>query len=253
MNKKEYNTVLAERANDLNTLIHYYCVTRVMNCEAYQRSGFFDYKRFSKSKNFLGYWKSKPESFKLAQKNLSQYWNTRSTYNKVLGIPSKLLWSVLSQYQGKRFSLEEVLMLIGGYQYTDKNGKVVVVGGGKWKIDYYGQDSYTKNGVRIIKEVWDTKIYPADKTYWLNLFKSGNYDNLETMPNASKRVIGIINRWNEKSEKKVMERIRQFIELIDSGRLTITKLEAILIDKDVQPYKRRKIMEQVKEYIENRN
>lgn len=208
-NVKDYNSVLMERAKDLENFLLGVCLTRVIQCSEYFSNGMFDPQVFFNQKHFLGSWNGQSEGFKLNKKNLDKYWKYRRTQNSVLGIPKEFIWKVLQPYKGKRFTLEQVLMKIGGYKYKDVSGQYVVVGEGRWTIVNHGQDSYTnERGDRVIKASWSKMIYFSNKSEWRELFRNSDYDRFETIQNISKRVVKILNSM----ERPVVEPTYQEVE-----------------------------------------
>ena len=192
-NVKDYNSVLMERAKDLENFLYGVCLTRVIQCSEYFSNGMFDPQVFFEHRHFVGCWNGKSDGFKLNNKNLEKYWKYRRTQNSVLGIPKEFIWKVLQPYKGKRFALEDVLVKIGGYRYKDKNGEYITVGEGRWTIVNHGQDSYTnERGDRVIKASWSKMIYLSDKKEWRELFRNSDYDRFETIQNISKRVVKIL-------------------------------------------------------------
>lgn len=182
--KKDYDTVLQERARDLQTLIYYFSVTRVMRCEAYHDVyGGFSYTKFKTQKGWVTYWNDKPQSFK--DKHCKTHAIYQKTYNEVLGIPCDLINDMLGEYipERKRISFDEALNVIGGTE--------------KWKVVVKGQDAYTdkETNKRIVKDSWSRKVYPENPRVWTQLLHNGSYNRVETIPNASKRAIEIIKAW----------------------------------------------------------
>lgn len=195
--KKDYKTVLRERARDLETLIYYFSVTRVIHCEAYYDSaGGFSYTKFKTQKGWVTYWNDKtPEYKKLHYKTYAIY---QKTYNEVLGIPCDLVNDILGEYTptGKRISFDEALNEIGG--------------AAKWKVIEDGQSAYTdkETNERIVKDSWRRKVYPAIPLEWSRLIRNQSYYRLETIPNASQRAIEIIKAW---------EVANKFLPLVKAG------------------------------------
>lgn len=182
--KKNDSEVLSERARDLETLIYYFSVTRVFQCEAYHdKCGGFSYTKFKNQRGWLMYWNEKTPEFR--NKNFKTYSTYQKTFNEVLGIPCDLLNDILGEYpeSGKRIKFNEALDLIGGEK--------------RWKVISEGQKAYIdkETNKRIVKDSWNRKVYPAVPLDWVRLFHNPRYARLSTIPNASDRAKEIINAW----------------------------------------------------------
>lgn len=221
--KLDHEEVLRERAQDLKTLIYYFSVTRVIQCESYHdKIGGFSYQKFSKAKRFLFEWKGQPLWFRNEKKNLELHHKYSEPFNETLGIPHELIYDILGRYgRGERVNFKDALKEIGGER--------------KWKVVGKGQSAYTnkETGERVVKSSWCGKIYPRDAKEWYSLIHSGTFARLETIPDASPRAIEIINAWRiaDKFSDAVVDgrlKIEDFAEVLKSRGLEKSMVDRVV-------------------------
>ncbi|MBQ1573015.1 MAG: hypothetical protein IIZ78_29515 [Clostridiales bacterium] len=209
MNKqKAYADVLRERAQDLRTLIEYFCTTRVIRSKYYQdRLGGFSLTKFYNQRTMLNSWNNPKTPQRYRDKNAAKYAIYQKQYNEVLGIPHDLLNDILGQYAPTRkwISLDDALGVIGGRS--------------AWKVIEHGQRAYTdkETGVRVVKDAFKRKIYPELPYIWNKMLHDYRYARLDTIPNASERAIEIIRAW---------ELAQDFTELVkEHGKKVLPAIE----------------------------
>ena len=219
MNKqKAYADVLRERAQDLRTLIEYFCTTRVIRSKYYQdRLGGFSLTKFYNQRTMLNSWNNPKTPQRYRDKNAAKYAIYQKQYNEVLGIPHDLLNDILGQYAPTRkwISLDDALGVIGGRS--------------AWKVIEHGQRAYTdkETGVRVVKDAFKRKIYPELPYIWNKMLHDYRYARLDTIPNASERAIEIIKAW---------EVAQKFTDLVkEHGKKVIPAIEKKLREMMLQP------------------
>ena len=213
--KKTYNEVLNERGKDLKTLIEYFSVTRVLRCKNYaDRIGGFSFKKFYSQRKLLIDWKNKNTSEHYRKVHARDFVIYQKTYNETLGIPRSLIQDVLGKYEPERkwISFDEALNTIGGEA--------------KWKVIGHGHRVHTdkETNERTIKESFCRKVYPENPHRWNQMLGDSRYGHLETIPDASERVIRIIRAW---------ELSRDLVVLVNSGKATIDQIHDILVAKNL--------------------
>lgn len=177
MNKKKSKIdVQIERAKDLESLILYFCVLRVLKQPLYEDTcvaGAFSWDRFQSFRTFHNKWKSGEiahEGF-----NIGMERRILEAREESMGIPAKLIEEVLGKYPpalGRgRVKLEDILpMILSNYHHENAGQK---------------KDFNTGKIKGIIK----TKFYPKDPLKWKELLQN---PKLVEIP---ERVKDIINKW----------------------------------------------------------
>lgn len=174
-NKKDYNTVLEERIKDVETLLIYFNITTIR--EYYkQRDGKFYISAYDVDMNFFNAYRNG-----LIPKTIAarvRFGKIREATNKANGIPWKLMYSAIGKFRSKDIDREDIFKSISGFRFVK-----------------HGQKFY--KGKCIAK--WNDKWLMENKTTRRDLLCDERYDwDVEMgIPSASKRIIGIINKWRE--------------------------------------------------------
>lgn len=171
--KKDYNTVLEERIQDVETLLIYFNITTIR--EYYkQRDGEFYISAYDADMNFFNAYRNGMIPKTIAAR--VRFGKIRSATNKANGIPWKLMYSAIGKFRSKDIDREDIFKSIHGFRFVK-----------------HGQKCY--KGKCIAK--WNDKWLMENKTTLRNLLCDGRYDWDEEIgiPSASKRIIGIINKW----------------------------------------------------------
>lgn len=179
--KKSKEQVLNERAEDLRTLFIYFSVTRLVQCQTYWTTGFFDWERFQYARRFYKDWKA--GKIRKSIENRKLYGKLLAAWNETLGIPTELISDVIGKFHHNRIPFDEVRSRVEGYNNL-RGGKRV----------YKGQ----------VKGTFLGKYIPTSGVEWKKLLDDERYHDLETIPNASERVKKIIREWEagQKSEQE---------------------------------------------------
>lgn len=174
--KKSKLDVQIERAKDLESLILYFCVLRVVKQPLYEDTcvpGAFSWDRFQSCRTFHNQWASGEiahEGF-----NIGLEKRILDAREESMGIPAKLIEEVLGKYPpalGRgRVKLEDILPMILPKYHHEKAGQ---------KRDFY---------TGKIKNIIKTKFYPKDSVKWKDLLQ---HPELVQIP---ERVKDIINKW----------------------------------------------------------
>lgn len=169
--------VQMERARDLEGLILYFCVLRVVKHPFYEDPcipGEFSWNIFQARREFHAKWKCGAVSH--TRQNIRMEGMILSAREESMGIPAKLVEEVLGKYPpalGRgRVKLEDILRWITPKYNHEKAGQ---------KKDYA-----TGRIERIIR----TKFYPKDQSEWKRLLL-----NPDTVV-IPKRVMDILDKWN---------------------------------------------------------
>lgn len=189
--KKSKLDVQIERAKDLESLILYFCVLRVIKQPLYEDTcvdGAFSWDRFQSCREFHKQWAAgeiSHEGF-----NIGMEKRILDAREESMGIPAKLIEEVLGKYPpalGRgRVKLEDILPMILTNYHHEKAGQKKDFNTGKIK--------------RIIK----TKFFPRDPVKWKELLQ--NPERVE-IPD---RVNDIIGKWERgefhwQTEKETLE------------------------------------------------
>lgn len=212
--KKDYDTILLERAKELEELLKIFSTYRILHCKEYQTDGVFDWDKFNQQKTIVWSWNRRTIDYKMNVANATNRRRYLRTFNKVLGIPHELIREVLGRFgSSKRIKIEDALKLIGGAK--------------KWYILDYGQEAYTDKDTkkRIVKNSFARKIYPQQQGDWHKLLNNKMYLEL-TEEWVSKKVIKIY-----KTFEGVEKIIEQLVELDTGSKVEKSQLELKLKDK----------------------
>jgi len=176
--KKDYDTVLKERIADVKTLLLYFNVTRVRQYYI-KRDGTSDFVLASWESDFRFYESCKNKRITRSTANRVMAGKLRKAFNEIHDIPYSLLYKVLGWYGSeRRIVLDDIPEAFVGYKKYEAGKKV-----------YKGE----------IKDSFCRKWIMEDKMLLRSLLCDPSYDRVETIPNASKRVIGIIQKWEVKN------------------------------------------------------
>ena len=171
--KKDYNVVLEERVQDVETLLIYFNVTTIR--EYYkQRDGDFYISAFDVDMDFFNAYRNGMIPKTIAAR--VRFGKIRSATNKANGIPWKLMYSAIGKFRSKDINREDIFKSIHGFRFVK-----------------HGQKFYKGNCIAK----WNDKWLMENKTTLRNLLCDERYDWNEEIgiPSASKRIIGIINKW----------------------------------------------------------
>lgn len=176
MNKKKTKLdVQIERARDLESLILYFCVLRVVKQPLYEDPcvpGAFSWDRFQSCRIFHNQWTA--EEIPHSGFNIGFEGRILKAREESMGIPAKLIEEVLGKYPpalGRgRVKLEDILPMVLSKYKHEKAGQ---------KKDDEGK----------IKRIIKTKFYPRDPVKWKELLQ-----NPESVK-ISERVKDIIDKW----------------------------------------------------------
>lgn len=177
MNKKKSKLeVQLERVRDLECLILYFCVLRVVKQPLYEDPcipGAFSWDKFQSCREFHKQWVSGEISHRGFNIGLEK--RILDTREESMGIPAKLIEEVLGKYPpalGRgRVKLEDILPMILSKFHHEKAGQ---------KKDF-------KTGK--IKRTIKAKFYPKDTVRWKELLQNPE------LVQISERVKDIIKKW----------------------------------------------------------
>ena len=176
--KKDYAIVVAERVQDLKTLIEYFSVTRVMHCPEYEDRcvpGQFSWDRFHSARIFYVQYRKKQITrnwpTKVRFRQLQQAWND------TLGIPKPLMDLVVGVFRGKRIPRKILYSQILDWKYTKGANKM-------W---------------RGRQHVFEGYFTATNDVYWKSLLHNPAYSTYQTIPNISDRMKKILEKWEQQS------------------------------------------------------
>lgn len=192
MNKKKSKLdVQIERARDLESLILYFCVLRVVKNPMYEDTcvdGAFSWDRFQSCRTFHKQWVA--EEIAHQGFNIGMEKRILDAREESMGIPAKLIEEVLGKYPpalGRgRVKLEDILPMILTNYHHEKAGQKRDFNTGK------------------IKHIIKTKFFPRDTAHWKEMLQ--NPERVE-IPD---RVNDIIGKWERgefhwQTEKETLE------------------------------------------------
>ena len=172
--KKDYDTVLKERIADVKTLLLYFNVTRVRQYYT-KRDGTSEFVLTSWDSDFRFYEACKNKRITRSAANRVASGRLRKAFNEIHDIPFDLLNKVMGWYGSKkRITIADIPEAFDGYKKFDAGKKV-----------YKGE----------VEDWFCRKWIMEDKMLLRSLLCDPSYDRVDTIPNASKRVIGIIQKW----------------------------------------------------------
>lgn len=178
--KKDYETVLKERIEDVKTLLLYFNVTRVRQYYTW-RDGTSEFilASYDSDGRFWSAWKNK--KIKPTPINRVNAGKLRKVWNKIHDIPWKLLHTAIGKFRHSDIRVGEVM------KYFENDYKKFEAGKKVYKGD--------------VKDSWCGKWIMIDKPHMMELLADPRYDNVETIPGASQRIIGIIKKWEVENGK----------------------------------------------------
>lgn len=173
MKKKDYNTVLNERVNDVKALLFYSNVTRVRRFYI-KRDGAFYINSYDTDNKFYNAYKNRLIPKTTA--NRIRWGNNRHDWNLMHDIPKELLYKVIGQFKKQWIPKDEIFKHIPESEYKSYRA---------------GQKRFKGE----IRDSWCHKWIMTDISRLRSYLIDPKFDNIENIPNASERVKKIIREW----------------------------------------------------------
>lgn len=173
MKKKDYNTVLNERVNDVKALLFYSNVTRVRKFYI-KRDGAFYINSYDTDNKFYNAYRKRLVPKTTA--NRVRYGSIRQDWNLIHNIPKELLYKVIGQFKKQWIPKDEIFKHIPESEYKSYSA---------------GQKRYKGE----IRDSWCQKWIMTDNRLLRSYISDPRFDNIDNIPNASERVKKIIREW----------------------------------------------------------
>lgn len=173
MKAKDYNTVLKERVEDVKSLLFYFNVTRVRHFYT-KRDGAFYINSYDTDNRFYNAYRKRMIPKTTA--NRVRWGKIRQDWNDIHDIPRELLYKVIGKYNHKWIPKSEIFKHIPATDFKPYSA---------------GQKRFKGE----LTDSWCQKWIMQDIQYLRSCLVNPIYDDIENLPNASKRVIGIIQKW----------------------------------------------------------
>lgn len=178
MKKKDYNTVLNERVNDVKALLFYSNVTRVRRFYI-KRDGAFYINSYDTDNKFYNAYRKRLVPKTTANK--VRWGKIRMDWNLIHDIPFEVLYKVIGKYNHKWIPKDEIFKHIPESEYKSYSA---------------GQKRFKGE----IRDSWCQKWIMTDIQLLRSYLTDPKFDNIENIPNISARVKRIIIEWEANND-----------------------------------------------------
>lgn len=182
--KKEYEEVLESRRRDVEVLLLYFTIGKTRKFYKERDGEEFVLNSYESDMRFIhAYWD------KLVPRSMQNKVKASEIQNRIngMGIHWKLMNKVVGKFRGKDIGTDEIMK-----------------GLDKWKLTPHGQKYWNdkKKGEKKLLRSWSNRWELRDWRLRNSMLCDERYENIETIPGASRRVVEIVAKWEAKSQSK---------------------------------------------------